>query len=110
MKKLVLLIDEKTQNIYEEFRCELGIHEKDIVKAQNLHRDLLEKNPFRYESPFLISAVCVYAISHSIPQKVTIEDIENIIHIKKDDILKCYSLIDSDTTSFVAKSDDDIIH
>ena len=85
-----MLIDEKIQSIYEEFRCELGIHEKDIVQAQNLHRELLEKNPFRYESPFLISAVCVYAISHNIRQKVSLEDIENIVHIKRDDILKCY--------------------
>ena len=104
------MIDEKTQNIYEEFRCELGIHEKDIIQAQNLHRDLLEKNPFKYESPFLVSAVCVYAISHNIPQKITLEDIENIIHIKKEDILKCYDMIDSESTSFIQKSDDDILH
>ena len=104
------MIDEKTQNIYEEFRCELGIHEKDIIHAQNLHRDLLEKNPFRYESPFLISAVCVYAISHKIPQNVTLEDIEKIIHIKKDDILKCYNLIDAETVSFIQRSDEDKSH
>ena len=104
------MIDEKIQNIYEEFRCELGIHEKDIIKAQNLHSELLDKNPFRYESPFLVSAVCVYAISKKIPQEVTLEDIENIIHIKKDDILKCYDMIDAETTSFIQSSDDDILH
>ncbi len=100
-------MDEKSKEIYEEFRCELGIHEKDIVDAQNLHRDLLNKNPFRYESPYLISAVCVYAISHMIPQNVTLEDIENISHIKKQDIVKCYKLIlDSELSRFLQQHDD----
>ena len=102
-------MDEKAEEIYEEFRCELGIHEKDIIDAQNLHHDLLNKNPFRYESPYLISAVCVYAISHMIPQKVTLEDIENISHIKKQDIIKCYKLIlDSELSGFLQQHDDDI--
>jgi transcription initiation factor TFIIIB Brf1 subunit/transcription initiation factor TFIIB len=102
------LIDKKTEAIYEEFRCELGIHEKDIILAQNLHGNLLEKNPFRYESPFLITAVCVYAISHHIPQKITLEDIENISHIKKDDIIHCYKLVlDSELTGFLKQPDDD---
>lgn len=102
-------MDEKTKEIYEEFRCELGIHEKDIINAQNLHRDLLNKNPFRYESPYLISAVCVYTISHMIPQKVTLEDIENISHIKKEDITKCYKLVlDSELSGFLQQRDDDI--
>lgn len=86
------MIDEKIQSIYEEFRCELGLHKKDINHAQKLHQNLLERNPFRYESPFLISAVCVYAISHNVPQHVTLQDIENISHIKKEDIIKCYNL------------------
>jgi transcription initiation factor TFIIIB Brf1 subunit/transcription initiation factor TFIIB len=102
-------MDEKTKEIYEEFRCELGIHEKDIINAQNLHRDLLNKNPFRYESPYLISAVCVYTISHTIPQKVTLEDIENISHIKKEDITKCYKLVlDTELGGFLQQRDDDM--
>jgi transcription initiation factor TFIIIB Brf1 subunit/transcription initiation factor TFIIB len=102
-------MDEKAEAIYEEFRCSLGIHERDIVDAQNLHRDLINKNPFRYESPYLISAVCVYAISHMIPQKVTLDDIENIAHIKKDDIIKCHKLVlDSELSGFLQQRDDDI--
>ena len=103
------MIDKKAEAIYEEFRCELGIHERDILDAQNLHQDLLNKNPFRYESPYLLSAVCVYAISHNIPQDVALADIENISHIKKDDILKCYKLaLDSELGGFLELHDDDI--
>lgn len=100
-------MDSKLQEIYEEFRCELGIHEKDIINAQNLHKDLRKRNPFRYESPFLISAVCVYAILDVIPQKITLEEIEKISHIKKEDILKCYKMIlDTDFGSFLPQKDD----
>ncbi len=110
-KKINALIDKKAQTIYEEFRCELGIHKRNIVDAQKLHQNLLDKNPFRYESPFLISAVCVYAISQNIPQKVTLEDIENISHIKKEDILKCYKMVlNSEFSEFLQQPDDDVFH
>lgn len=103
------MIDEKVQSIYEEFRCELGLHKKDINNAQKLHVDLLDKNPFRYESPFLISAMCVYAISQNVPQQVTLQDIENISHIKKEDIIKCYNLaLESNLAEkFIQQKDDD---
>ena len=105
------MIDDKIQSIYEEFRCELGLHKKDILNAQNIHKDLLNKNPFRYESPFLISAVCVYAISHNVPQKVTLEDIENISHIKKEDIIKCYKLaMGSELKKFVQQKKDHYVN
>ena len=106
-----MLIDDKVQSIYEEFRCELGLHKKDILSAQNLHKNLLDKNPFRYESPFLISAVCVYAISHNVPQQVTLEDIENISHIKKEDIVKCYNLAqESELEGFIHQKKDDYVN
>ncbi|MDX1441294.1 MAG: cyclin family protein [Nitrosopumilaceae archaeon] len=105
------MIDERIEAIYEEFRCELGIHKKDIIQAQNLHQILLQQNPFKYESPFLISSVCLYAISINMPQKVTLQDIEKISHIKKDDIVKCYELLlNSEAINFVQRSDDDILH
>ncbi len=111
LKKNNTLIDKTAETIYEEFRCELGIHKRNIIEAQNLHQNLLEKNPFRYESPFLISAVCVYAISQNIPQKITLEDIENISHIKKEDIVKCYKMVlDSELSEFLQNPDDDISH
>ena len=111
LKKNNTLINKKAETIYEEFRCELGIHKRNIIEAQNLHQNLLEKNPFRYESPFLISAVCVYAISQNIPQKISLEDIENISHIKKEDIVKCYKMVlDLELSEFLQNPDDDIFH
>jgi transcription initiation factor TFIIIB Brf1 subunit/transcription initiation factor TFIIB len=83
----------ETITIYKKFQEEFGMEESAIIEAENLHLELLEKNPFKYESFYLIAAVCFYAISQSMSQKVKLEDIERISHIKKDDIQKCYNLV-----------------
>ena len=84
---------QETVTIYKKFQDEFGIEESDIIDAENLHLELLERNPFKYESFYLLAAVCLYAVSQGIPQKISLEDIEKVSHIKKDEIQKCYNLI-----------------
>ncbi|MDH3617333.1 MAG: cyclin domain-containing protein [Nitrosopumilus sp.] len=84
---------QKTVTIYKKFQEDFKLDDSAILKAENLHLELLEKNPFRYESFYLIAAVCVYAISHVIPKNITLEDIERVSHIKKEEIEKCYNLV-----------------
>ena len=83
----------ETVTIYKKFQEEFGVEESAIIEAENLHLELLERNPFKYESFYLIAAVCFYAISQSMPNRIKLEDIEKISHIKKDEIEKCYNLI-----------------
>lgn len=85
--------NKKTITIYKKFQEEFGIDESDITIAEKLHLELLEKNPFKYESFYLIAAVCIYAVSHMLPKKITFQDIEKISHIKKEEIEKCYNLV-----------------
>jgi transcription initiation factor TFIIIB Brf1 subunit/transcription initiation factor TFIIB len=87
------LSKQKTVTIYKKFQEDFKLDDSAILKAENLHLELLEKNPFRYESFYLIAAVCVYAISHVIPKNITLEDIERVSHIKKEEIEKCYNLV-----------------
>ena len=84
---------QKQVTIYKKFQEEFQIDESTIINAQNLHLELLEKNPFKYESFYLIAAVCLYAISQAIPQKISLDDIEKVSHIKKTEIEKCYNLV-----------------
>ncbi|HUT05112.1 MAG TPA: cyclin family protein [Nitrosopumilaceae archaeon] len=85
--------NQKKITIYKKFQEEFSIDESAIINAENLHLELLGKTPFKYESFYLIAAVCLYAISHSIPKKITLEDIEKVSHIKKEEIEKCYKLV-----------------
>jgi len=87
------LNNQKAVTIYKKFQEEFGIEESAIIDAENLHLELLEKNPFKYESFYLIAAVCLYTISQMTSQKITLEDIEKLSHIKKDEIEKCYNLV-----------------
>ena len=79
--------------IYKKFQEEFNIEEEAIINAENLHLELLGKIPFKYESFYLIAAVCFYAISHVSSKNISLEDIEKISHIKKEEIEKCYQLV-----------------
>jgi len=87
------LNNQKTVTIYKKFQEEFGIKESAIIDAQNLHLELLERNPFKYESFYLIAAVSLYAISQTGSDKITLDQIEKISHIKKEEIKKCYNLM-----------------
>jgi len=79
--------------IYDRFKEEFDLDENSIINAENLHLELIEKTPFKYESFYLIAAVCLYATSQIIPKKISLDEIEKISHIKKSEIEKCYNLI-----------------
>jgi len=83
----------KSITIYQKFQKEFELDDSAIINAENLHLELIEKNPFKYESFYLIAAVCLYAVSHMISKRISLEDIEKISHIKKSEIEKCYNLI-----------------
>ena len=85
--------NQKIVTIYKKFQEEFGIDESIIIDAENLHLELLEKNPFKYESFYLIAAVCLYATSQMFTKKITLEEIEKIFYIKKEEIEKCYNLM-----------------
>ena len=94
LKDLLLCLNlQKQVTIYKKFQEEFKIDETTIINAQNLHLELLEKNPFKYESFYLLAAVCLYAISQSISKEITLDEIEKVTHIKKAEIEKCYNLV-----------------
>ncbi len=85
--------NQKIVTIYKKFQEEFGIDESIIIDAENLHLELLEKNPFKYESFYLIAAVCLYATSQMFSKNIPLEEIEKVSHIKKEEIEKCYNLM-----------------
>ena len=83
----------KAITIYKKFQKEFNLDDNAIINAENLHLELIEKNPFKYESFYLIAAVCLYAVSQMVSKRISLEDIEKISHIKKSEIEKCYNLV-----------------
>jgi hypothetical protein len=56
-------MDGKIIGIYNEFQRELKLNQDTIDYGKRLHEDLMEKNPFKYESPYLIAAICIFTVS-----------------------------------------------
>ena len=86
-------MDEKIISIYKEFQKELEINQDTIDFAQRLHEDLVDKNPFKYESPYLIVAICIFTVSRISEPPKTLKEIAKVSHIKEDDLRKCYDMV-----------------
>ena len=86
-------MDRKIEIIYKKFQFKLKLNQETINYAQKLHEDLIEKNPFKYESPYLIVAICIFTVSRISQSPKTLKEIAEVSHIKEDDLRKCYELV-----------------
>lgn len=86
-------MDKKITSIYKEFQRELKLNQDTIDYGQRLHEDLMEKNPFKYESPYLIVAICIFTVSRIAENPKTLKEIAQISHIKETDLKKCYEMV-----------------
>ena len=87
------LMDKKIKTIYQEFQSKLKLNQDTIEYAQRLHEDLSDKSPFKYESPYLIVAICIFTVSRIADEPKTLNDISKISHIKEQDLRKCYEMV-----------------
>lgn len=88
-----LLIDRKIKIIYRKFQFKLKIDKDTIDYAQKLHENLIEKNPFKYESPYLMVPICIFTVSRISKMPLTLSEMAEISHIKEDDLRKCYDMV-----------------
>ena len=86
-------MDRKIEIIYKKFQFKLKLNKDTINYAQRLHDELIEKNPFKYKSPYLIVAICIFTVSRISEQPKTLKEIAEISHIKEDDLKKCYEMV-----------------
>ncbi|HUT06938.1 MAG TPA: cyclin family protein [Nitrosopumilaceae archaeon] len=83
----------KITSIYTEFQKELKLNQDTIDFAQRLHENLVDKNPFKYESPYLIVAICIFTVCRTAEQPKTLKEIAKVSHIKEEDLRKCYEMV-----------------
>jgi transcription initiation factor TFIIIB Brf1 subunit/transcription initiation factor TFIIB len=89
----VILMDRKIGIIYKKFQFKLKIDQDTIDYAQKLHENLIEKNPFKYESPYLIVPICIFTVSRISEQPKSLGEMAEVSHIKEDDLRKCYDMV-----------------
>lgn len=87
------MIDRKIGIIYKKFQFQLKLTQDTIDYAQRLHETLMEKTPFKYESPYLIVPICIYTVSLISEHPKTLQEIAILSHIKEDDLRKCYDMV-----------------
>lgn len=88
-----LLMDRKTEIIYKKFQFKLKIDKSTIDYAQKLHENLIEKNLFKFESPYLMVPICIFTVSRISKAPKTLTEMAEISHIKEDDLRKCYDMV-----------------
>ena len=87
------MLDRKTEIIFKKFQFKLKLSNQIIEYSQTLFNDLLEKNSLKYESPYLLVAICIFTVSRIEEQSTSLEEIANISHIKEDDLKKCFEVV-----------------
>jgi transcription initiation factor TFIIIB Brf1 subunit/transcription initiation factor TFIIB len=87
------LSKEKIPVIYKEFQSELELSQDTLDYSERLHQDLIEKDLFRYESPYLISAICIFAVSCLKGEPISLKEISDVSHIKESSLMECYDRV-----------------
>lgn len=90
---LNLLMDRKIEIIYKKFQFKLKIEKKIIDYAQKLHENLIKKNLFKFESPYLMVPICIFTVSRISEKPKTLAEMAEISHIKEEDLRKCYDMV-----------------
>ena len=86
-------MERRTEIIFKKFQFKLKLSNQIIDYAQTLYNDLLKKNSLKYESPYLLVAICIFTVSRIEEQSISLEEIAKISHIKEDDLKKCFEMV-----------------
>ena len=86
-------MDRNTEIIFKKFQFKLKINPDVIQYAKKLYQDLMEKNLFKYESPYLIVAICVYTVLRIDESPKTIKEISDVCHLKEDSLKEGYTRV-----------------
>ena len=84
---------EKIETVYKELQKELDLSHATISYSRKLHDDLILKSLFKYESPYLIASICIFAVTcmEGIPK--SLKEISVVSHIKEDALMECYNRV-----------------
>ena len=78
------------QTVYQELQSELKLNQETVNCSKRLHEDLVQKALFKYESPYLIASISIYAVTCMEGQPKSLKDISIVSHIKESALRECY--------------------
>ena len=78
------------QTVYQELQSELKLTQETVNYSKKLHEDLVQKALFKYESPYLIASISIYAVTCMEGQSKPLKDISIVSHIKESALRECY--------------------
>lgn len=84
---------EKIETVYQELQSELRLNHETILYSRKLHEDLVQKDLFKYESPYLIASISIYAVTCMEGQPKSLRDISLVSHIKETALRECYNRV-----------------
>ena len=96
-------MDRNTQIIFNKFQFKLKITPEVIQYAKKLYEDLMGKNLFKYESPYLIVAICVYTVLRIDESPKSIAEISDVCHLKEESLKEGYTRVFQEIESSLKK-------
>ena len=79
--------------IFRKFQFQLKFSSESAQYAKKLYEDLMGKNLFKYESPYLIVAICVYTVLRIDENPKSLKDIAEVCHIKEESLKEGYARV-----------------
>ena len=96
-------MERNVEIIFKKFQFKLKLSPESITYAKKLYRDLMEKNIFKYESPYLIVAICIYTVSRVDENPYSLEEISGVCHIKENMLKEGYDRVFAEIQSSFKK-------
>ena len=84
------------ETVYHELQSELKITQRTIEYSKKLHEDLVKKALFKYESPYLIASISIYAVTCMEGEPKPLNEISLVSHIKESALRECYQRVYDD--------------
>lgn len=81
------------ETVYQELQSELELNQDTVNYSRRLHEDLVQKSLFKYESPYLIAAISIFAVTCMKGKPKPLKDISVVSHIKENALKECYNRV-----------------
>lgn len=87
------MIDKKLEIIFKKFQFDLKLNKETINFSMQLLENLLKKDPFKKESPYLLIAVCIFTVSRVEEQPRSPTEIARVFRLKESHLIHIYKMV-----------------